>query len=309
MPMLEIVGRRPRRPEPVEQLAEGQDQGGGGPPARAPLRTEEHARFEERVSRQAVLLKQDFPLPDGLAVAGLFDDPAGALFDDPAGPLPEVTVGPADPTEPDAALGTVPGAAVNLEVGGSGRLFGEFDKVGNCTSVGARAQVQAPILLEEPPGRVEGPTAAVATTDRAHSLPPPGHTPRSQLGDAEAGGGTDPVGSAYDRSALPSLAMETAAPPVLPRHPVRGVGGTTPLNVAARQQPPEAGPATNHSVEEVPESESEEDDMRHRRLSRGLRVAAAVTDHTASSRFVAAAQEGGGAHRAWEPPRCGRFPC
>ena len=294
MPMLEIVGRRPRRPEPVEQLAEGQDQGGGGLPARAPLRTEEeHARFEERVSRQAVLLKQDFPLPDGLSAARLFDDPAGALFDDPAGPLPEMTVGPADPTEPDAVLGTVPGA-VTLEVGGSGRLFGEFDKVGNCTSAGARAQVQAPILLEEPPGRVEGPTAAVATADRAHSLPPPGHTPRAQLGDAEAGGGTDPVGSAYDRSALPSLAMETAAPPVLPRHPVRGVGGTTPLNVAARQQPPEAGPAINHSVEEVPESESEEDDMRHRRLSRGLRVAAAVTDNTASSRFVAAVQEGGG---------------
>ena len=97
------------------------------PPARNPLRREEEqARFEERLSRQAVLLKQDFPLPDGLAAAGLFDDPAGALFDDPAGPLLEVVVGPGDPNEPDAALATVPGPAVVTEIDGSGRLFGEL---------------------------------------------------------------------------------------------------------------------------------------------------------------------------------------
>jgi hypothetical protein len=287
MPMLDIVGRRPRRPEPVEQLTEGQDQVGGGvPPARNPLRREEEqARFEERLSRQAVLLKQDFPLPDGLAAAGLFDDPAGALFDDPAGPLLEVVVGPGDPNEPDAALATVPGPAVVTEIDGSGRLFGELGGGGD-------ALVQAPILLEELPRGIEGPAAAVgATPDRAHSLPLAEATPRAQFGDVEIGDGTDPMGS--ERAALPSLAMEPAALPVQPEYPFRGVGGSTPLNAVALQQPPADAPATNCSLEEVPESESEEDDMRHRRLSRGLKAAAAVTDHTASSRFIAAEQGGG----------------
>jgi len=288
MPMLDIVGRRPRRPEPVEQLTEGQDQVGRGvPPARNPLRREEEqARFEERLSRQAVLLKQDFPLPDGLAAAGLFDDPAGALFDDPAGPLFEVAVGLADPTEPDAALGTVPGPAVISEIDGSGRLFGE-------RGGGGDAQAQAPILLEELPRGIEGPAAAVgATPDRAHSLPSAEPTPRAQFGDVEIGDRTDPMGS--ERAALPSLAMEPAALPVLPQRPFGRLGGTNPLNAAALLQPPEDGPATKCSVEEVPESESEEDDMRHRRLSRGIKAAAAVKDHTASSRFIAAAQGGGG---------------
>ena len=71
MPMLEIVrGSRPSRPQPVQELREAQDrEGGDSVQVRTPLQEEQvQARLEERVTRQAALLKQDFPLTDGLAI-------------------------------------------------------------------------------------------------------------------------------------------------------------------------------------------------------------------------------------------------
>ena len=288
MPMLEIVrGSRPSRPQPVQELREAQDrEGGDSVQVRTPLQEEQvQARLEERVTRQAALLKQDFPLPDGLAIGELFNDPAGALFDDSAGALFEIgeRADLAQPaTAPESGL-VVPDL-----------LGREASRPRGCVVIPDHCII---LPEERPPG-----TGGTGAPPDAPSEPHLGGTDsqgervRPAVHTAP-GGETAVEGVLAEGSLEPKvgmggavLARDLSAPPSRPAEPAAFVGppgarektcGSHMMAAAPHQS---QGPLrADISDEQVPDSQSDGESPRIRRLSRSVGVA--PTDQTASSRF------------------------